>query len=59
MRKWQIKPVRSIGGAPVRNLVFTGNDNFSRLVYPLQEPKKEALIISRLRDIVGRMIYYF
>lgn len=58
MRKWQIEPIQSIGGTSPRKVVFTGLDLYQRPVLSILEPKKDSLLVSRIRHVVGRMIQY-
>jgi len=58
MRKWQIKPVQSIGGASLRKLVFTGHDTYPWPAFVMRKSKKDSLLVSRIRCMVGRIIQY-
>ncbi len=58
MKKWKIEPIPSIGGTTPKKLIFTGHDSFTRSTFSIKEPKKELAIVSWLRRVIGRIMYY-
>lgn len=58
MKKWQIEPIRSIGGASPRKVVFTGHDIYLRPELLNLEPKKDSLFVARIRRVVDRITRY-
>ncbi len=58
MKKWQVESISSIGGGAPRKLVFTGHDSIPGSAHLLNYPKKESLLVTRIRSLVGHLIRY-